>query len=61
MGHKDKELFRALAATAEQRMKDFSSQELANTAWAFTTVRHKFQPFFMALAVAVEQRMQDFN
>ena len=30
-------LFTALARPAEQRMADFNAQDLANTAWAFTT------------------------
>ena len=42
-------------------MKDFNSQELGNTAWAFATVGHKEERLFTALAVAPEQRMRDFN
>ena len=42
-------------------MGHFSAQELANTAWAFTTVDHKGERLFTALAVAAEQRMRDFN
>ena len=30
-----------LAVAAEQRMRDFNWQELANTAWAFATLGHK--------------------
>ena len=32
VGHKDERLFSMLAAAAVQRMRDFISQELANTA-----------------------------
>ena len=39
-----------LEAAAEQRMRDFNSQELANTAWAFATVGHKKERLFTALA-----------
>ena len=51
-------LFMALgrAALAEQRMRDFTSQNLANTAWAFATVGHKDERLFSALAAAAEQR-----
>merc|ERR1712185_151071 len=50
-----------LASAAEQRMKDFNSQELANTAWAFATVGHKDEWLFSMLAAAAEQRMKDFH
>ena len=36
MSQKDKRLFSTLAAVAEQSMRDFSSQNLANTAWVLT-------------------------
>ena len=49
VGHKDKQLFSALAAAAEQCMRDFTSQGLANTAWAFATVGHKEEVLFVAL------------
>ena len=42
-------------------MRDFKSQELANTAWAFATVGHKEEQLFMTLAAAGERRMRDFN
>ena len=41
VGHKEGQLFTALAAAAEQRMGDFHLHELASTAWAFATVGHK--------------------
>ena len=42
-------------------MRDFNSQGLANTAWAFATVDHKEERLFAALAAAAEWRMKDFN
>ena len=39
-------------AAARQRMKDFNSQELVNTAWAFATVAHKDEELFTSLAGA---------
>ena len=46
MGHKDKLLFSIVAAAAERRIRDFNSQALANTAWAFATVGHKEERLF---------------
>ena len=55
-------MFVALAsAAAEWRTRDFNSQALANTAWAFATVGHKEEPLFMVLASAAEQQMRDFD
>ena len=42
-------------------MRDFNSQNLANTAWAFATVSHKDERLFSMLAAAAERRMMDFN
>ena len=42
-------------------MRDFTSQILANTAWAFATKGHKEEWLFTALAVAAEWRMKDFT
>ena len=61
VGHKDEQLFTALAAAAERRMRDFDSQNLANTAWAFATVVHKGNQLFTALAAAAERCVRDFN
>ena len=38
MGHKEEQLFMVLAAAAQQRMRDFTSQGLVNTAWAFENI-----------------------
>ena len=61
MGHKEERLFTALAVAAERRMRDFTSQSLANTAWAFATVGHKEERLFTALAAAAEWCMRDFT
>ena len=62
VGHQEEQLlFTTLAAAAEQRMRDFDSQNLVNTTWAFATVRHKEERMFTALAVAVLWCMRDFN
>ena len=61
VGHKEERLFAALAVAAELRMRDFISQYLTNTAWAFATVGNKEDRLFTALAVAAERRMRDFN
>merc|ERR1712224_998624 len=42
-------------------MRDFNSQNLANTAWAFATLGHKDEWLFAALAAAAERRLRDFN
>ena len=49
-------LFMALgrAVLAEQRMRDFNSQELTNTAWAFATVGHHDERLFSTRAAATE-------
>jgi len=39
VGQLDAQLFALLARLAEQCLGDFHGQELANTAWAFVTVR----------------------
>ena len=55
--HKDEGLFTALAVAAEQRMWDFNSQDLANT--AFARVSHKDERLPRGLAAAAERG--DFN
>ena len=42
-------------------MRDFNSQALANTAWAFAQVGHEEECLMMALAAAAEWRAMDFN
>ena len=50
-----------LALAVEQRVSDFNTQELANTAWAFATAGQSDAQLFAALARAVEQRVSDVN
>ena len=45
----------ALADAAKQRMKNFNSQALANTLWAFATVGRKDEQLFTAWADAAKQ------
>ena len=54
-------LFATLATAAEQHMGDFNVQELANTAWSFTTAGQNDALLFAALATAAEWCMGDFN
>ena len=42
-------------------MRDFNSQGLANTAWAFAMVGHKEERLFTSWAAAAQRRMRDFN
>ena len=51
----------ALARTAELRTGLFKPQNLANTAWAFATMRHSDEELCEALARAAEQRVGYFN
>ena len=51
----------ALVKAASRLMCDFSSQELANTAWAFATAGQNDASLFAALAKAAEQRLGDFT
>ena len=53
VGHKEERLFTALAFAAERRMRDFNSQDLANTAWSFATVSHKKERLFTAFRKAL--------
>ena len=50
MGHKEEKLFTGLADAAERSMRDFNSQDVAKTAWAFATLSHKEKGLFTALA-----------
>ena len=51
----------ALATAAERRMGELSSQELANTAWAFATAGQEDASLFAASATAAQQRMSNFS
>ena len=55
------ELFAAMAKEAEQRLDQFSAQELANTAWAFATEGQQDGQLLKALARMAERRLDQFN
>ena len=42
-------------------MREFNSQDLANTAWAFVTVGHREEQLFTAMSAAAERLIGDFN
>ena len=42
---------------AERRLREFKLQGLANTAWAFATVKHRDERPFAALAMVAERRL----
>ena len=42
-------------------MREFNSQNLANTGWAFAPLGHKDERLFSTLAAAAEQRIRHFN
>ena len=51
-GQKDASLFAALATAAQPCMGDFTSQALANMAWAFATAGQKNASLFAALSTS---------
>jgi hypothetical protein len=55
------ELFTALARASECRVGEFTTQELANTAWAFATVGRSDPSLFLALAKNAVKRVNTFN
>ena len=58
----DEKPFKVLARAVEQRVSEFSMQELANAAWAFAaTVNRPDEKLFKAVARAVEQRVSVVN
>ncbi len=46
---------------AERQLGKCNAQELANTAWAFATVRMLDEKLFAALEMAAERRLSEFN
>ena len=42
-------------------MNDFKLQDLANTAWAFATVKQLDEKLFRALAREAERRLNEFK
>ena len=54
-------LWNVLARAAVARVGDFNAQDLANTAYAFTTAGHASPALFDAIARAAVVRVGDFN
>lgn len=54
-------LFDALATASAARANEFSSQELATTAWAYATANQTAPSLFQALATASEARVHEFD
>ena len=50
-----------LAAAAEWCIRDFKLKALANTAWAFATVRYEQEQHFTKLAAATKWLMRNFK
>ena len=50
-----------MARAAERRVSDLNEQVLANTAWAFATVKRPDGKLFTALARAAERRVSELN
>ena len=57
----DRDLFAAIAEEAERRVSQFSSQGLANTAWAFATLNLLDTKLFMVLGRDAVQRVSQFE
>jgi len=60
-GQFDKALLAALVKASEERLCDFDSQELTNSAWALATASQSDEPLCAALADAFEECMCDLN
>ena len=54
-------LFDAIASVAPPRMRDFTFQELANTAWAYATAQHAAPALLDAIAAEAVPRMREFE
>ena len=50
-----------LAGAAELRVDDFNVQGLANTVWAFATLKQSGEDLFLVLARAANRRAGDFH
>ena len=53
--------FARLASSAEQKVGDFSAQEIAQVAWAFANANSVQGRLFSSLAAAAERFLEDFN
>ena len=54
-------LFAAVARMAERQLSKFSTQGLANMAWAFATARHSDEKLFVVLAMMAQRWLIEFN
>ena len=61
MKQPDEKLFKVLARATERRVTECNAQELANSAWAFATVKQLNEQTFTTSARAAEQRLGEFN
>jgi len=50
-----------LAIAVQRRLSEFNQQDVANTAWAFATVKYRDEELFAALAIAADRRLSEFN
>ena len=57
MNQPDEKLFVVLARASEGRVGMSTAQNLANTAWAFATIKKSGEKLFVALARAAEGQM----
>ena len=61
MAQSDVPLFVVMARVVEQRAGTFTSQNLANTLWAFATVAQSYVSLFAALAIVMQLHVGEFN
>ena len=54
-------LLDAIAREVPRRLGDFNPQELANTAWAFATLKYVDEKLFVSLAIVADRRLSEFN
>eukprot|EP00747_Dinoflagellata_sp_TGD_P058074 gnl/TRDRNA2_/TRDRNA2_150949_c0_seq3.p1 gnl/TRDRNA2_/TRDRNA2_150949_c0~~gnl/TRDRNA2_/TRDRNA2_150949_c0_seq3.p1 ORF type:complete len:191 (-),score=27.63 gnl/TRDRNA2_/TRDRNA2_150949_c0_seq3:116-688(-) len=60
-GQSEMPVFISLARVMQQRVREFNTQDLSNTAWAFSTTGRWEVSLFAALAEAVTQRVREFH
>jgi len=54
VNYRDEKLCAALSIAAERRLSEFTAQNLANTAWAFSAVSYWNEKQYAALAIEAE-------
>ena len=57
MKHREEKLLAALALAAYWHLSKFKPQGVANTAWAFATVKQPHEKLFATLAKVAEPRL----